>query len=512
MGLTANKQKITRSYFTGMNSYDAPREIGDTECANIENALISRAGLIVKRNGLTELGTHVASSTACLGLGKLESLSVALLFRVERTNLYWLDGTTWTSIKSDLTNALTTSFAQLNSLMFLSNGTDNVFSVNTSKAVTDEGNTNADPPKGTIMEAHDNRLFIAGVSGANEDIVYFSDVADGQTFDRAVNLFKVDKGTKGKITALVSLKNKQLAIFKEDAIFTLNTNGANPLNDWELKLFNPKIGCPAGRTAVNVGNDAMFLAKDGIRILSRSEFDTIQAGVISRTIQDLVEDINWNAITTSHAEYFENRYILMVPTGSATTPSTTFVWDALATGEAAKRGIGINSWVQIPQGTWNLSDMIVSRYNTQPELISGHASDGDIHKTFSGTTDDAELITMTVRFKREVFGDRDLDKHFSHIFAQQDGTDNVPINFYYSVDFGSDTATEPASINSAGTIPVLPIDLPFNLDDDVLVSDELYINHRAKDILISMQATQTGAQVFRGYTLYGRSIPNQTQA
>ena len=500
-----NKVKISRNYFSGMNSFDNNTVIDDTKCADIQNGLLTEAGLIVKRNGLTELGTTVTGATSCLGLGRLETAGTLEIFRVERTNLYHLLGSTWTNLKSNLTTGLETVFEQANSLTFLSNGTDNVFSINTSLTITDEGNTNADPPLATILEFHDNRMFAGGVSG-NEDLVYFSDVADPQSWDRAVNNFKAWKGAKGDVTSLKSFKEKQLVIYKEDAILILDTSGANPLNDWQLTVFNPIIGCPAGRTVANVGNDHIFLAKDGVRILSRSEFDTVQAGVISREIQDIIDTINWNAITTSRAVFFDNKYILSIPTGISTVPNEVVIYDTLATLEAGRRGIPGNSWVRVPDGTWDLNNFVVSRFNTEPELIGGTTADGKIHKVLQGTDDDGTTIALNVNFKNEGINGVDQDMYISHIFARALGGEAGALQFFYNINSSSAEATRPSSLDTAGSTPVLPIDLPFDLNDATTVDDELYIKSRGKTCQISMIHNDNTTATFLGYEMYVRPI------
>lgn len=503
MGNVIGKTRIDRRYFTGMNSYDAATEIGDTECVDIQNGLVSEEGLIVQRKGLTDIGDSISGAARNYGLGTLEVSGVANLYRVDATNWYRLSGTSnWVSVKSNLTNALESVMEQAKGLLFLSNGTDNVHSINGSNTVTDEGDTNTDPPKGTIYEFHDNRMFASGVSGANEDIVYYSDVADPQTWSRSTNIFRAWQGAKGKVKQLKSFKEKELVIYKEDTILILDTTGATPLTDWELRLFNQTIGCPAGRTIVNIGNDHIFLSNDGVRILTRSQFDTVQAGIISREIQDIIDDINWDAIDTAHAVYFNNKYILALPTGTSTTANQVVIWDSLATLGASRKGLPINSWVRIPSGTWDIANFVVSRYNTEPKLVGGHVSDGQVFSCLDGASDDGSVIDLFIKFKEESVNGVDLDMAISHIFATLTGGENTNVQFFYSINSGVDNATSPEKINTSGSTPVLPIDLPFSLNDSVKTQDELYIKDRGKTCQISLLHNESGACTFKGYQMY----------
>lgn len=500
-----NKLRIDRRYFVGMNSFDSPSEIHPSQCALLENGIVTEAGVIVKRKGLTAIGSAITNASSCNGIGTLEVSGVARLFRIERTNLYMLNGTTWDIKKNDLTNALDTTFQQANGVLFLLNGTDNVHSVDTNGTVTDEGNTNTDPPKGTIAEFHDNRLFVSGVAGSNEDLIYFSDVADPHTFDLSTNNFKAWKGSKGKVTQLKSFKEKELIIYKQDTILQLSTDGATPLSDWSLSVLNNAVGCPAGQTVANVGNDHIFLGNDGVRILSRSIFDTVQEGIISREVQNYINDINWNAIETARAVYYDNKYILAIPTGSSTTPDVILIYDTLATLEAVRRGISLHSWVVIPKYTWDITHMSVSKYNTAPSLVIG-GTGSKLYSALNGTTDDGTHINLNVHFREEAGSGVDIDDKFSHFYGRFQGSSDTVSSLSYVIDRRGAYNTQPANLNMAGSSVTIPFVLPVTLMEQELLEKEFYLFKRGKICQVRFQHNQAGTAKIYSYTLYYQPI------
>lgn len=474
MANVVGKRAIHRSYFSGMNSYDEPINLDETQMVLIENAVINRAGQIVHRKGLTKIGSGISAGLH-QGLGILETSATKNLYVLTGTDLYKLVASTWTSIDSGFTNNTTTFMIQANDKMYVSNGTDNVHSVDAADTVTDLGDTNTDPPKSTIMEYHDNRLFV-GLS----DLVYFSDVADPETFDRAVNNFRASKGAKGVLTALKSFKEKDLVIYKENSILALNTAGANPLTEWQINILNSDIGCPAGRTVVSTGDDHIFLAYDGVRLLSRTQFDkTASGGIVSEEIQDFIEDINWDAIDTARAVLFDNKYILSVPLGVSTVADTVLIYDLLATSEIRKRGKAINSWVVIPSGTWEHAEYIVSRFEVEPKLITCSSVSDQLEDNASQTYNQAFTSSTGFTFDSN-------DTEFSGGQVQQ--LDQAPADATFYANYTSDINGTWGDGTLTGTGTGSPAVSGGKLD---LKNGSKYVDYPGTDN--ASTATQTGA-------------------
>lgn len=364
------------------------------------------------------------------------------------------DYKSWTDITglTTLTAGLTTNFVQANDRLFILNGTDNVFSIDSSLTVTDEANTNIDPPKTTFGEwATNNRLFLSGsLTTSQRDYVWFSDSLDPQTFDRSTNVFKVRSGSGGKVTWLKMFKDFELIVYKDDSIFVLDLNGTDPLTHWQLKPLSVAVGCPAGRTVADIGNDHIFLANDGVRLLSRTTFDKLRVGVISEPIQDIIDDINQDAVQNS-VGFFENGlYILGVPTGTSTTPNRFMIWDSIA----AQRNNDPNSaWTTIPNDTWNISCMTSYGYGDNLKVVVGGEARALTlcYKMLSGNTDNGTTIVQKIITREHDFGDPFVNKIFDP--TQIVGTDLEDGSIYLlEIDVDRSGFSQVGTISSDGLL------------------------------------------------------------
>ena len=335
------------------------------------------------------------------------------LYRIKNTDLQRLDDNFlgWTNIDTGFTADKTTNFVQATDLLFILNGTENVHTMDGAESVTDEGNTNTDPPRTTFGDwLPINRLFLSGSLTADErDDVWFSDSLAPQTFNRSTNRFRVAKGEGGGITWIKKFKEFELIIYKGTRIYVLNVEGTTPLSDWTLKPLSVVVGCPAGRTVQDIGNDHIFLANDGVRLLSRTSFDKLRVGVISEKIQDIIDDINQDAVQNSCAWFENQRYILGVPIGTSTVPNKFMIWDAQA---AARNGDPNSAWTVLGDDEWKLSVMASFGFgDNKLTFVGGEADDLTLcYKVLSGNTDDGATVVQDIIGLDHDFGDRASNK------------------------------------------------------------------------------------------------------
>jgi len=420
---------------------------------------------------------------------------------------------TWDNITglTSLTAGLTTNLVQANDRLFIFNGTDNVHSIDSSLTVTDEGDTNTDVPKGTFGEyASNNRLFVSGSkTQADRDIVWFSNALAPQTFVRDTNFFKVAQGRGGKITWLKMFKEFELIIYKDTNIYVLNMEGATPLTDWSLKPLSIAIGCPAGRTVCDIGNDHIFLANDGVRLLSRTTFDKLRVGIISEPIQDIMDEINQDAIENS-VGFFENGiYILGVPVGTSTTPNRFMIWDSIA---AVRNGDPNSAWTTIPEDTWNFSCMASFGFGDNIKtIIAGDARALTLsYKVLSGNTDNGETVVQTIISKEHDFGDPFVKKIFDPSqFVAETGSD-ANYNYYMDVD-----RTGFVAIDSSGTLSG-GLTTPFTTPATTGGSEHDFGNYRTKFIgrgdthrVKVTNSVYNKRPTFLEYTTYARPYPGR---
>ena len=325
------------------------------------------------------------------------------------------DFKSWTDISgaTTFTADTVTNFLQANDKLFGFNGVDNVFSLDSALSVTDEGNTNTDVPKGTFAEwASINRMFVSGsLTDADRDKVWFSDSLDPQTFNRSTNLFYARSGSGGKVTWLKMFKEFELIVYKNDSIFVLVIDGTTPLTDWDLKPLSIAVGCPAGRTVQDIGNDHIFLANDGVRLLSRTSFDKLRVGVISDPIQDIIDDINQDAIQNSVGWFENGLYILGIPRGTSTIPNQFLIWDSIA---ANRNGDPNTAWTVVNKDDWTLSCLTSFGFGDNTKTVVGGEANAYsyCYKVLSGNHDNGNAITQTIITRELDFGEPFLDKIF----------------------------------------------------------------------------------------------------
>lgn len=363
--------------------------------------------------------------------------TIDTILRIKNTDLQRIssDYKTWTNVDTGFTADTETNFVQAKDLMFVLNGTDNVHTVDSGLSVTDEGNTNADPPLTRFGDwSAINRLFLSGsLTVADRDKVWFSNTLDPQTFDRSTNFFQVAAGEGGGVTWIKRFKEFEMIIYKSSRIYVLNINGATPLTDWDLKPLSVVVGCPAGRTVADTGNDHIFLANDGVRLLSRTSFDKLRVGVISEKIQDIIDSINQDAIQNS-VGYFENeKYILGVPIGTSTIPNKFLIWDAVA---ANRNGDPNSGWTVVKDDAWKISCMTSFGFGDGDLTVVGGSAEALSlsYKMLSGNTDDGDTINQTIVGINHDNGDRTALKIADplHIVAET-GSDAI-----YSVQVEKD--------------------------------------------------------------------------
>lgn len=441
------------------------------------------------------------------GIFNFKSGSTDLVLRIKNTDLQKLssDFKSWTNLDTGFTADKTTNIFQANDKVYIFNDTDNVHSMNTSETVTDLGNTNTDPPRALYAEwAANNRLFV--LDGQK---VYFSDSLDPETFDRNNNLFNVRLGSTSDGRWLKMFKEFELIIYMNDSIFVLNMDGSTPLTDWDLKPLSVAVGCPAGRTVQDIGNDHIFLANDGVRLLSRTSFDKLRVGVISNPIQDIIDDINQDAIQNSVGWFENSLYILGVPTGTSTIPNRFMIWDSIA----ALRNKDPNSaWTTIPEDTWKISCFTSFSFGDNIKtVVGGEADDLSLtYKVLSGNTDNGTTVQQTIIGREHSFNDSFLKKIFDPVqFVAETGSD---ADYSYSIDI------DRAGFNSVGTSGTLSggLTTPFTTPATTGGKDHDFGNFRGKflgkgnNMRVRIQnSTYNKRPTFLEYTVYGRPYPGR---
>lgn len=516
--LTSNRTKLVRDDFSGgQNSASEPNKLKENEASLLQNCIITRKGKCTQRKGLTLLGTSNSTTNRILGIYHFNAgsaLDTILRARATKIQRLAADYSDWTDITglTSMTTGLTTNFVQALDRCFILNGTDNVFSIDSSFTVTDEGNLNASFPRTTFAEwGANNRMFASGsLTESLRDYVYFSNSLDPQTWDRTLNLFKVRSGTGGKVTWLKIFKNNELIIYKNDSIFVLDYSGTTPLTDWTVQPISTRIGCPAGRTVADIGNDHIFLSNDGVRVLSRTTFDKIEVGIISDPIRDIIESINTDAIQSSVGWFENGLYLLGVPVGTSTIPNRWMIWDSVA---AQRNGDMNSAWTTIPTDTWNMSCLTSFGFGDNIRTVVGGdgLANSLCYKVLSGTTDNGTTIVQKIVTRQEDFNEPVIEKIFDPIqFYAEGGSDG---NYLAEIDIDGMGYTTIGSLSLAGSLQT-PFTTPATTGGATIENGEFRTKFAGRGHGATYRFTNSTPSVtptFNQFTIYVRPYGGRIQ-
>ena len=409
-----------------------------------------------KEGGYSKVkGYEKYSSTEVTGSGPILALKVISSGRIvvarknatNYTQYYYGTGTTWTSMATSAsTNGGKARHAEYNldgddKVVFV-DGTNYPAIYNTS------GNTM------TFMTSADS----SDVSGA-EHVAIFKNTA---FYSKGNNIFftapfTVDDFSAANgagsinvgqdITGLTVFRD-QLIIFTTNSVKRLTGNTAA---DFQVSPITDRIGCINGDTIQEVGGDIMYLAPDGIRLLSATDrIGDFGLDIASDVIaKDANVFLNSTAIFSSvllreKAQYRIFAYVSSEQEGVAK--------GLIATKFIAQGATGI-SWATTKGIKAYVAD---SRYSGDQETVAFANEDGYVYEMNTGNDFDGEDIEAIYESPFMPISDPQVRKTFYKMTLYAEPTGNMDLNVNLKYDFasGTNTATvqpETITVNSTGS-------------------------------------------------------------
>lgn len=215
-----------------------------------------------------------------------------------------------------------------------------------------------------------------------------------------------------------------------DPVTVVDDAVANGLGNATVRKVSDRLGTVSHKTIAQVGNDALFLARDGVRSVARVINDGMAATTEPLTvpIQDLIDRINWQHADTACACYRERKYILAVPLDAATTPNTLLVYDTATQGWSYWTGVNPAEFIYT-----NFTEPVLSYADTSGFIAelrdyidqdSALRSDYIDHLGLSGTaaswSDDGGYVKFTPVGQTLTYGDTVLLTAFADKTSLQD--------------------------------------------------------------------------------------------
>ena len=399
--------KVIRDLSGGVNTRQGENIIGENQSTVLKNVELNTAGERSVRKGMTQIDATfpaTAASADCgLGLfgfepdgGTNSLLTMVTPSAGTLVSMWFYEGaggvsgcsantSAWSIAKTAMVKALESDEADV---VIIQNGVDQAFRMAQDYTFEALGDTNTSPPLTTVMEYYRDRLWCLD---ANK--LYYSEAvssAYASAFDRTNNYYNIPVGTA---RALVGTRDYGLVVFGSLQIYQLNPamTPAPATDKPELVL---DIGCVNGDTVKQVGDDFYYLAYDGVRAVKRTVQDKLQSGQtqpLSWNLKKELEEVNWNYIDKADAVFFQDKYILTLPTGGSTTNNKLWIhYPAL------------NAW-SIISGQ-SISKFTTVKFANELRLYGVDGTNGKLYRMFYGTSDNDTAIEYIEEGRAEDFG------------------------------------------------------------------------------------------------------------
>jgi len=240
------------------------------------------------------------------------------------------------------------------------------------------------------------------------------------------------------ITGLIVFR-QQLIIFTESSIFQLT---GNSVGDFTLQSITLDIGCTNPDTIQEVGGDIMFLAPDGLRLLSATDrIGDFGLAVVSKPIQKEVTDfVTRNTSFASVVIREKSQYRILGYNANITQGSSMGI---LGTQFEAQGGQGM-SWGNLRGIRAYVAD---SRFYQNTETIVFADDDGYLYKMEDGNSFDGANIQTDFSTPFLPMNDPRIRKTFYKMNIYTDAKGSVALNSNLKLDFDNEGSIQPEQIS-----------------------------------------------------------------
>jgi hypothetical protein len=445
----------------GQNTRQDPQNLPENQAETLTNTDISVLGQRKVRPGLTEIdeitSVTLPSLFAFEPIGGTNELQTVILSGSDTAVYQWnlsgdfaaISGTA-NIIDSDLPTAIKVfKTGGDGDVVLWGSQTKNWHEIKQDDTVTDLGNTQAtgtdDPPRSNVAAFFDGRMWVLADNLLSYSDAYPSDYSGSFDTQAAGSAYNMPVGTE---RFLIGIRGKGLVCGGNDNIRFVTPSTVPAADDVTGLLV--KDGCVANRSAVLAGDDILYLAKDGVRGVFKTQFDTLQYKTslpVSYPLKDEFDLINWAQVTKASAVYYDNKYFLSLPVSSSETNNRVWVYFPAS-----------NGWMIITG--WNVSDWAVLQVNGEDRLYATDATDGTVYQAWKGSSDNGTDIEYDEVSRKLNLGTEFEKKIQGEIMVRVKATGQYTVSVYASFDEGSfeklgDILTEDRTVNfAAWTFPM----------------------------------------------------------
>ena len=405
-----------------------------------------------KEGGYSKIkGFEKFSTTAVPGSGPILALKVISSGRIvvarqngsNVTEYYYGTGTTWTSM-----GARPLLGGKAKHVLYNLDGDDKVIFVDSNNypaTYNTSGNTlTAITGSTDVLGAENVAVFKNTAFYAKGNNLYFTAPFTVDDFSAANGAGSIN--VANEITGLAVFRD-QLIVFTTDSIKRITGNTAA---DFQVSPITDRIGCVNGDTIQEVGGDIMYLAPDGIRLLSATD-----------RIGDFGLDIASDPIAKDATTFLGSTPNFCSVLMREKAQYRIFAYIESEQHEAAKGLIATKFVSQGASGiswstTYGIKAFVAdSRYTDTAETIAFANTDGYVYELDTGSSFDGLPIEAIYESPYMPLSDPQMRKSFYKmtLYAEPTGSMSLDLNVKY--DFGSSTNTgviQPAtqSVESTG--------------------------------------------------------------
>jgi hypothetical protein len=407
-----------------------------------------------KEGGYSKIrGFEKYSTTEVPGSGSILSVKVISSGRIvvarknanNFTQYYYGTGTNWNSMAT----SAATNGGKARHVLYNLEGTDKVVFVdgtNFPAIYNTSGNTltfMTSSNSTDVLGAEHVAIFKNHAFYAKGNTVFFTSPFTVDDFDTGLGAGSINVASN--ITGLAVFRD-QLIIFTEDSIKRLT---GSSIADWNLSPITDRIGCINGDTIQEVGGDIMYLAPDGIRLLSATD-----------RIGDFGLDIASDVIAKDATTFLSQTSTFCSVVLKEKAQYRIFAYVTSEQEEAAKGLIATKFTSQGAEGmAWSTTKGIKafvadSRYNTTQETLAFANEDGYIYVMESGASFNGLPIEAIYESPYMPITDPQVRKTFYKVtlYAEPTGNMDLALNLKYDFSTGSSNQVlQPATQSVAST-------------------------------------------------------------
>lgn len=427
----------------GMHTKLHPTAIEDNEAVLLQNVILGAGGLAEKRSGATDVMSGQTPTGPYIGLGRWNPPSTPQaerLIAVAQGGIYDWDGSaSWRALTGgSFTGEEPVYFVQGAELQpafdtlgwFFQRGASAVYEYDGSTTLTTASGAGSglanSIPTGVDADFWLGRLWVAE-DGANNGYIRYSTFGEPTKFDTSTG-FLVNPNDD--VMRIIQWFNTGLIIFQRNSIWALDIDQANfedlTFDSTRMEMLNSDIGCVAGKSVAQAGQDFFFLSRYGVMQLSKTERDRAvgRARALSDKISPTIDTINWAEVHKSRGIVWDRWYLLAVPTGASTVCDTVLAYD-----------IWTQAWTVF--SGWTVGDWQITNFPDEEDKLyfaSGAVSSSVYEALDGSTSDDGTTITGEVQTARYDWGTTDKRKTVDYVEVFMSALDGGTLTVYAAPD------------------------------------------------------------------------------